>query len=136
MKEASTNIIPLKALIVDDEEPILEMLESVLSSTGIETIILAHDGKEGLERFRVDNPDIIITDYHMPVMDGVDFFKAVKSENSAIPVIFFTGHTKNITTRLEKDNLKPDYILNKVFLRLEMFTDIFAECFPQFSFKL
>jgi len=134
MLDYENNTIPIRALVVDDEKPIIEMLDSILSTFGIQEIYIAYNGEEGLNMFNKHSPDIVITDYYMPIMDGVELYKAIKIARPEIPVIFFTGQEKKVAARLEIDGLKPDYIVSKVFLRIEMIADIFKECFPDYNF--
>ena len=59
-----------KILIVDDEEIIVRLLSMSLKSDGYETVT-ASNGAHGLEVFKAESPDIVVTDIKMPVMDGI-----------------------------------------------------------------
>ena len=136
MQDQENITIPIGALVVDDEKPIADMLDSILTCFGIQDIYIAYNGEEGLDMFNKHSPDIVITDYYMPLMDGVELFKMIKTASPETPVIFFTGQDKKVVARLERDGLKPDYIVSKVFLRIEMIADIFKECFPEYEFEI
>lgn len=83
-------------LIIDDEKDILELLSKVLKSEGY-NIITASNGREGIDKFFEYNPDLILTDVRMPVMDGLDFLREVKSKLTDTEVIILTGHSDEAT---------------------------------------
>ena len=64
-------------LLVDDEIDILDIQNRYLLQAGYD-VLVAHDGKEGLELFRKKSIDLIITDIMMPNMDGYDFISEVQ----------------------------------------------------------
>jgi signal transduction histidine kinase len=80
-----------KLLIIDDEAPILEMLEMSLASEGYE-VSVAETGAEGLEAFKKQGPKLILTDIKMPGMDGIKVLKEIKALDSEAEVIVITGH--------------------------------------------
>jgi CheY-like chemotaxis protein len=63
-------------LVVDDEVGIANLLADVLSDEG-HRVILAANGHEGLKRAEEQRPDLVITDFMMPVMDGAQLIKAL-----------------------------------------------------------
>lgn len=84
-KEKHKNILRLdpkyqvKALIVDDVNENRDVLSKLLSIINVETEI-AEDGKEGVEKARTHNPEIIFMDIRMPLMGGEDAIKAIHEE--------------------------------------------------------
>ncbi len=80
-----------KILIVDDEEIIVRLLSMSLKSDGYDTVS-AYSGEEGLEIFKSQNPDLIITDIKMPGMDGLELLKTIKEIDPDKEVIIVTGH--------------------------------------------
>ena len=78
-------------LIVDDEEDIRDVLEIALKDIGY-TVFLAENGEKALEIFKSKDPDIVITDIKMPVMDGIELLRQIKRENPATEVLMITGH--------------------------------------------
>jgi two-component system, NtrC family, sensor kinase len=80
-----------RILIVDDEELIVKLLSISLRSDGYETLS-AHSGQEGLEIFKSESPDIVITDIKMPGMDGLELLKTIKEIDPEKEVIIVTGH--------------------------------------------
>ena len=89
-----------RILIIDDDPDILDVLELTLSDRF--EVIKANNGAEGLIHARTGNPDIIITDYMMPVMTGPEFCKELRKDVllSHVPIIMLTGKgdTKDMVT--------------------------------------
>jgi CheY-like chemotaxis protein len=81
-----------KLLIVDDNQQILRLLSVSLKKAGYE-IVTADDGSTGLEVFKAENPDLIISDIMMPRMDGIEFCLKIREGdvNPLIPFIFMTS---------------------------------------------
>jgi len=80
-----------KLLLVDDEEGIRNVLRISLSDLGY-TVFTAPDGKEALNIFKEEQPDIVLTDIKMPGIDGVELLRRIKRENPETEVIMITGH--------------------------------------------
>ena len=80
-----------KILLVDDDPDILDVLQLTLAEHF--EVFSAPNGKEGLALVRAKNPDLIITDYMMPVMNGRELVKQLKKDIllSHIPIIMLTG---------------------------------------------
>jgi len=84
-----------KVLLADDVELFLELERTFLQREDIE-LIVAHNGREALEKIQRERPDLILLDLYMPEMDGPDVCRAVKADASlrATPVLMVTsgGH--------------------------------------------
>ena len=81
-------------LVVEDQEEIASLLRFKLKNSGYE-VVLAENGKIALEMAHADQPDLIIMDVMMPVMDGLETLKNLKSDASLklIPVIMLTAQS-------------------------------------------
>jgi len=81
-----------KVLLVDDDVEFCEAAKLFLDSEGYE-VILAYDGKEGLEKVRAEKPDLVILDVMMPEMNGYDVCVVLKAdpELKKIPVVLLTA---------------------------------------------
>ena len=77
----------MKILIIDDMEMVINSIAGIISDEIECQIIKATSGYEGIEKFRTENPDIIITDYQMPGLSGVEVIRAIKKENPAKIII-------------------------------------------------
>ncbi|RUR13603.1 response regulator [Legionella sp. km772] len=83
----------IKILIVEDNELNLDMLSRRLQRKGYE-VISAIDGEKGVMRAKTDSPDLILMDLSLPVLDGYDATRQLKSDSDtkAIPIIALTAH--------------------------------------------
>jgi two-component system, cell cycle response regulator DivK len=81
-----------RVLLVDDDEMSRDMLSRRLIRRGFE-VIFAVDGKQGVEAARREKPDIILMDMSLPVMDGWEATRCVKSDDATrdVPVIGLTA---------------------------------------------
>jgi two-component system, cell cycle response regulator DivK len=81
-----------KVLLVEDNEMNRDMLSRRLMRRGFE-VIFAMDGKEGVDTARREKPDIILMDLSLPVMDGWEATRRVKSDDAtrSVPVIGLTA---------------------------------------------
>ena len=82
-----------KILLVEDNELNRDLLLRRLTRRGFD-VILAVDGREGVERARADSPDLILLDMSLPVLDGWVVARMLKAstDTSSIPVIALTAH--------------------------------------------
>ena len=79
-------------LLVDDEIEILESLGEILESFGY-TVISRTDAKAALSVVREGTKvDLVITDYRMPVMNGLEFLNALRQMDATVPVIVLTAY--------------------------------------------
>src|SRR5512139_1946106 len=81
----------MKVLVVDDEKNILKLYQVELEDEGY-TVVTANSGKEALEVFDRENPDIVTLDILMPDMDGIQVLRYLKEKNPAVPVIMLTAY--------------------------------------------
>ena len=83
---------PKKILDADDETHILNVVSLKLRNAGFE-VLTAQDGLEAMETALVEQPDLIITDYHMPHLSGLELCQRLKREprTCRIPAIMLTA---------------------------------------------
>jgi two-component system alkaline phosphatase synthesis response regulator PhoP len=79
-----------KILIADDEAHILHVLSMKLCNAGFE-VLTAQDGEEALELYHAEQPALVITDYQMPFMTGLDLCRAMRESGSAVPTVLLTA---------------------------------------------
>ncbi|MBI5605361.1 MAG: sigma-54-dependent Fis family transcriptional regulator [Deltaproteobacteria bacterium] len=82
---------PARILIVDDEEDVREVLSDLLTLEGY-TCLTAHDGETALKIIFRQNPDLLLLDYKMPGMDGIEVLGRVKDLKPGLPVVMLTGY--------------------------------------------
>ena len=81
-----------KILIADDEPHILYVLKLKLSNAGYE-VVTAMDGEEALELCQSEHPDLVITDYEMPIMTGLEMARKLHADEQfkSVPVLMLTA---------------------------------------------
>jgi CheY-like chemotaxis protein/anti-sigma regulatory factor (Ser/Thr protein kinase) len=80
-----------KILLIDDEALVRDELGGLLQDEGYE-VITAGDGAEGLDRFRADKPEMVVTDVRMPHRDGLSLALMIREEAPEVPITVITGH--------------------------------------------
>jgi DNA-binding response OmpR family regulator len=75
---------------VEDEEGIVQFLKQGLEEEGY-IISAANDGKEGLKLFQNDKFDLLLLDWMLPKMTGLELCKTIRQENNKVPIIFLTA---------------------------------------------
>ena len=83
----------LRLLYVEDNKEIREVTYIVLKDFFYE-VILSEDGKDGLEKFKNNKIDIVITDINMPNMNGLEMSKAIKNIAPNKPILIFSAHNE------------------------------------------
>jgi two-component system chemotaxis response regulator CheY len=77
---------PLRALVIDDSRAVRLLIGNILRELGIE-VVEAANGREGLDRlYSTVDVDMILVDWNMPVMDGLEFVTAVRSQRIYDPI--------------------------------------------------
>ncbi len=90
----------MRALIVDDSRPIRRIEGEILKDLGFETCDACH-GKEALERLQNEpRPDVVLVDWNMPEMDGLEFVKAVRNDARYSGMVLMM-----VTTETETDQM-------------------------------
>jgi len=109
-----------RALIVDDEIHIIQVVAIKLKNNGFE-VVTANNGQKALEAALEYKPDVIVTDYQMPVMDGLELIENLrKQEQTAqIPVIMLTARDFSIEPETI-EQLKISACLSKPFSPREL----------------
>lgn len=89
----------LSVLIVDDNRHMRALVQSILHALGIKAIREAGDAAEAFKELQHFSADVIIIDWHMEPLDGLDFVRLVRtakdSPNPYVPMIMLSGHTEH-----------------------------------------
>lgn len=80
----------MRAVIVDDQELMRRGLELLLSTSDVEVVGRAKDGREALAVVNTEAPDVVLADARMPVLDGVGMTRALRASGDSTPVIILT----------------------------------------------
>jgi len=95
---------PAAILCIDDEEPALVLRRIVLENAGYR-VYTALTGKQGIEVFRYQPIDVVILDYWMADMDGLDVAEQLKALSPKTPIIMLSGYTSILDESLGKVDL-------------------------------
>ena len=89
-----------RILISDDYAPVREAYRGGLVRAGHE-VFTAADGLQACERFLDVLPDVVITDWHMPVMNGLDLVLALRRLGHTVPIVLLSGGSTYLHGYLE-----------------------------------
>ncbi|MBN1795241.1 MAG: response regulator [Sedimentisphaerales bacterium] len=111
-------------LVVDDEIHIVHVVAIKLRNNGYE-VITASNGAEAYELACREKPDIIVTDYQMPVISGMELIEKIRAneETKDIPVIMLTARSFAVEDE-QKQRLNINHCLSKPFSPKELLRDI------------
>ncbi len=118
----------LTILYAEDEEGIRKNITDSLKYY-MKDVFEASNGQEAYDVYKEKKPDIILSDIHMPVMDGISFVKKLRKEDRDIPVVMITAHTDKkylleaVELHMEKYIVKP-IELDELFEVLEKCVDV------------
>jgi DNA-binding response OmpR family regulator len=97
-----------RILVVDDDRGLCDMLSMALEDAGF-AVELAHDGKQGLARFRGCTPDLVVLDLLMPEMDGLELCRRIR-EGADTPVVMLTSRDEEMDKVLGLEMGADDYV--------------------------
>ena len=97
----------LRFLVIDDNAHMRRMLRTLLHGFGAREVYEAEDGAAGLEAFTHYIPDIIITDWAMPIFDGLELAQMIRqpgaNANPYVAIIMLTGHSEKKRVTAARD---------------------------------
>ena len=105
----------MKIILVDDEPEILTLVRDYLSMEGF-TVLTAMNGTEGMELIERENPDLVLLDWMLPGMSGLEMCRRLR-ETSTIPIIMLTAKSEEIDRVLGLEFGADDYIVKPFSLR-------------------
>jgi len=105
-----------KILVVDDESAIVDLVSFMLS--GPFKIITAKDGREAVEKFKVFRPEIVIMDVMMPIMNGIEAIKIMKSIDPETKIVALTAYADKKGEELKSVGVEA--VIEKPFKKREL----------------
>lgn len=96
-------------LIADDNIEIIKILKPYIEKEGF-NIITALNGKDALDKFKTYNPQLILLDIMMPILDGMEVCKLIRQQSNT-PIIMITAKSEDADKILSLDNGADDYIV-------------------------
>ncbi|NJL07128.1 MAG: response regulator [Methylacidiphilales bacterium] len=88
----------VSVLVVDDNAFMRKLIRNILTNIGVKTTLEAADGLAGIEAIRMFAPDIVVVDWEMPMLNGAEMVRIVRSPGvfpqPDVPIIMLTGHVE------------------------------------------
>jgi DNA-binding response OmpR family regulator len=109
----------IKMLFVEDDASFAFVVKGSLELSGIYEVQTAPDGKEGLIAYESFNPDVVVADIEMPVLNGMEMVSQIRKTNRAIPILLASGHT-SARYVLDGYKLNADNYIKKPFVPEEL----------------
>lgn len=106
-------------LVIDDDPDIRDLAKSTLESAG-HKVILAVDGREGVQLYRANRPDLVITDLFMPNQEGLETIKQLRMEFPEIRIVAISGKPSGNTMLSIAQRLGAVAVLQKPFVTEEL----------------
>lgn len=114
-------------LLVEDMQPMRILIQSVLDIMGFKNIIIAKNGEDGFSEFCKNKPDLVITDWMMDPMSGLDLIEKIRNDQSSpdpfVPIILMTGYSNQIRVETARDSGMTEF-LAKPFKARDLYTRI------------
>lgn len=117
----------LRILIIDDDVPNRFALAEYLRATGL-VVDEAGDGQEGLRIFREGHTDLVITAACMPVVDGMQTLRELRSQDPKLPVIMISGRRLSREEVLRETGTEPICIFQKPVTPAELLAVLLQTC--------
>lgn len=113
----------VKVLLVEDELLLARIIKDSLESRGYE-VVHAPDGRQGLELFATQQPDILVLDVMMPQMDGFTLAAEIRRYDAAVPIIFLTARSQveDVVKGFElggNDYLRKPFSMEELIVRIK-----------------
>lgn len=107
MRKHASQLAKINVLIVDDDAQMNKVVRDVLEGLGFEKILIAKDGSAALRTLKQRNVDLVITDWQMEPLDGIDFVRYIRtspdSPSRYLPIIMLTGRAEREHVELARD---------------------------------
>jgi DNA-binding response OmpR family regulator len=84
-----------KILIIDDDPGFRKMIDLALTRAN-HVVIVAKDGVEGVDRFKAESPDMVISDIVMPEKEGIETIREIRALSQSVPIVAMSGGGANV----------------------------------------
>lgn len=103
----------MKLLLVDDSGTMRAIQKRCLFKLGVaeDDIVEADNGQAGLDAFEAEHFDIVLTDWNMPVMDGLTLLKEIRSRDKDVPIVMITTEAERTRVVTAIENGVSDYLV-------------------------
>jgi two-component system chemotaxis response regulator CheY len=103
----------MRVLVVDDSSTMRRIIANALKKAGCDEIVEAGNGAEGLQQLSASKVDLVVTDWNMPVMNGLEFVRELRtmSESATVPVLMVTTNAEGADVSGAKEAGVNDYVV-------------------------
>lgn len=126
---ALRQLVPPKRILVAEDEPLVAQTVRMTLTVDGHSVELAQDGEQALALFRTGHHELVITDFKMTKMDGLELAALVKALSPATPVILITAYLESLKSTMGKVS-NVDVLLGKPFSVMELHAAL-LKIFPQ-----
>ncbi len=116
----------ITVLVVDSQPAIVELIQGVLHLFGVRNIVTRTDGKSGIKAFKQLAPDLMIIDWDLANLDGIEFTKQIRTgeKNPFVPIIFMTAFSSEKRVMQARDSgitefLRKPFTAESLYRRIE-----------------
>jgi two-component system, chemotaxis family, chemotaxis protein CheY len=114
----TSQVIPITVLVIDDNTHMRSILKELLRAVGVQDIKEAADPVEAFELIKSVPIDLVLVDFSMPIIDGVEFTQMVRtssdSPNPYIPIVMITGHSERSRVNAARDAGVNEFLVKPV----------------------
>jgi two-component system, chemotaxis family, chemotaxis protein CheY len=108
----------LRFLVIDDNAFMRRVLKALLHGFGAREVIEADDGASGIEAFSNYVPDVVLLDWEMPMLDGLEVARMIRSPSASVnpftPIIMISGHAERQRIRTARDAGVNEFLVKPV----------------------
>ena len=116
----------ITVLIVDSQPAVVELIKGVLKMFGVKDVLTCTDGKSGLKTFKGRRPDLVIIDWDLDNINGIEFTKAIRHDpvDPYVPIIFTTALSSGKRVATARDSgitefLRKPFTAEALYKRIE-----------------
>lgn len=126
----------MKIMAVDDSNTMLSLAKKALTDLGYSDLVLCESGEKALDSLEEQKVDLILLDWHMPGLTGLDFLRIVKNSDHTrnIPVVMLTTEDHPLSIQTAKDSGADGYMVKP--LTAESFRDVIGKISEKFGLQL
>lgn len=118
MNLGPSQYLPITVLIIDDNTHMRSIIKELLRAVGVQDIKEAADPVEAFELIKTIPIDLVLVDFSMPIIDGVEFTQMVRtssdSPNPYMPIVMITGHSERSRVSAARDAGVNEFLVKPV----------------------
>jgi DNA-binding response OmpR family regulator len=127
MENRANTVTKKHILVVDDTPIVAQTIDLLLSHLGHD-VEISSDGRGALSKFQSGKYNLVITDYAMPRMNGIQLAKAIKSQSSGQLILMISAFTNRVFA-VDGEPLPVDFVMDKPF-SVQEFERVLGTLFP------